>query len=471
MVPQPIRVRIVAAKSMLDFILATCFASGALRQVVTLFSMFRSARFLRSGVFTHSTVTPDSPSLIVAIPVLEEQAIIEETVQYFSRLIKSTQSRLVIITSQRELNNNDGTSQTTSEILQNLKECDDDFFHLHSTEVEGVKADQINYLVDMLPEIIPNLDYENTFIVIYDADSRPDPKSLECFIETISRHASVNLFQQSSLFRITKTQGQIGTFMKCAALRSNRYVFAYEIPKIIGRMRYASGARDLLSVISHLNYSHVTGHGLGIRFSFLQAERFPVRTIMEDMQYGFRMCCRRENVVPIQLLDSAETPGTILEFFRQSKRWFLGPARSFAYLMSPDVRISGYSLLMSVSAMLNACEWLFCALCPIITLLAMAAGAICVQFSAGTFTILYFATCFYTAKLCNEFGLRGTMQTIPLFPLFSMLFGFAGFAGLYLLCGNSQRIHGQSTKRAVSNDMSKVPPYNDKNSSPNSHEF
>ncbi len=68
------------------------------------------------------------------------------------------------------------------------------------------------------------------------------------------------------------------------ALRANRFVLGYEIPRLLNRSAQVSAVRRALC--SGV-YAHVTGHGLCVRLSLLQKLPFPARSPLEDMHYSF----------------------------------------------------------------------------------------------------------------------------------------------------------------------------------------
>src|SRR5438552_2684097 len=135
---------------MLDLVLMVGFVIATMRQAIALCSMRRAARFL-SGKRPVEMVPPSlAPKFIIAIPVLREQAIIRETVRYFQQFRKSPDVRLVFITAERELTDCETSSkETTVDVLRSFKVNEDIFAHVHCPNRDGMKADQLNYLVEV----------------------------------------------------------------------------------------------------------------------------------------------------------------------------------------------------------------------------------------------------------------------------------------------------------------------------------
>ena len=115
----------------------------------------------------------------------------------------------------------------------------------------------------MLPDGVPS---SQAFLVCYDADSRPPLDSLARFTRAIDGHPGADVFHQSSRFELRASSRPPG---RCAALRAavcdagalraNRFVLGFELPRLLNRSGQVSALkRALCSGV----YAHVTGHGL-----------------------------------------------------------------------------------------------------------------------------------------------------------------------------------------------------------------
>lgn len=330
------------------------------------------------------------------------------------------------------------------------------FSHVHYPYSNGVKADQINYLVEhdnwsKVNKSTKNEDADDAFVLIYDADSRPDSRSIHAFRHSIDRYPTANVFQQVSWFRSPPKKDHRSwmsrLFFEASALRANRFMLAYELPRLLGRLRYACGHRDCLSIISRYMFSHVTGHGLCVKKSFLLRYPFPKKTILEDMHYGFMLCCMKETVIPIRVLDSAEVPATLLDTFQQLTRWFLGPSRWLKYIISMKEYKSVYSWIMALSALYISIEWLLCSCLPTLLFLPFSDISFFVKAIIIAFTLTYICTCIYASLICSENHEEFSAKALLLYPIVVFLFGVAGFFGLWhLLCGEN-KLAGVKTRR------------------------
>lgn len=94
---------------------AAFFAAAAVRHLLVLRGIFRSRRFLQAGTATAGvTAAPGTgpgdsrvsdaaaPVLRVVVPVLREAAILDDTLDHFTRLTRGTGAPPIIVTTARE---------------------------------------------------------------------------------------------------------------------------------------------------------------------------------------------------------------------------------------------------------------------------------------------------------------------------------------------------------------------------------
>src|ERR1017187_8728392 len=126
------------------------FVALAIQQTLTLTAMYRSARFLRSAV--SRLPNPTTPNVAIVIPVLREQVSIEGALAHLSSL-RYPKLRIVVVSTERE--GPVGTYGSPMEALERLSH-QYEFAWLHYPVSNGTKADQINYAVDHLLEVLPD---------------------------------------------------------------------------------------------------------------------------------------------------------------------------------------------------------------------------------------------------------------------------------------------------------------------------
>lgn len=429
------------------------FAGLAIRQCVAVASVRRAARFLSDPPPAASAHDGPQPFIVIALPVLREQTLIRECVEHFLRLAAGHNAAVAVITTEREVREpgRSAGSRTTIELVRALQD-EHRFTHLHYPEPNGTKADQLNYLSENFRRFFPDADPHLSYFLYYDADSRPTRAALESFEYAIRHWPHVNVFQQSAVFtfRMRSANSLRNAFLESTALRAMRFVLAYEVPRLLGRLAYAAGDRRPFAWLAHLTYAHVTGHGLCVRCAFVSDLLFPARTVMEDMFYGFLLSARQEPVVPVATLDDAEVPGSVRQTLRQSARWFLGPSRFAEYYRHPAVPRGPYAMCVATSCLFISLEWLSCAVIPLAVAIALIPGAPAVAATAGLFALIYLTTLLMSAHFwrriagdrCHPVG------AVLMYPLCCTAFGWAGFLGLYYLLRRGVSASGAKTERA-----------------------
>ena len=422
-------------------------AAGTLRQVFVLSAIARSRRFLRSGENGHAASADGGtrPVFFLVVPVLREAAVLEATVGHLHALARGHMAQVVVVTTAREgaeasKHGRAGDSVQLARDLASQGKC----VHLHYPDPCGVKGDQLNYAAAWCASALPSgAAPERAFLVCYDADSRPPVDSLACFEQAIAANPGAEVFHQSSRFELRSLDrpgSGLGWLQSAVcdagALRANRFVLGFEIPRLINRTPRAGAVKR--AACSWV-YAHVTGHGLCIRLSLLARLPFPAKSPLEDMHYSFILCSLGLPMIPVASLDHAEVPGSVGTQVQQAARWFFGPARIARYLHDPATRSGWRTRMLATSAAGSAGEWLGCALIPALVLLLLAAGPNPVKLAAAAFT----AVC-VTQVVLTEIWL-GSAQRPPrrvarilAFPLACTVHGTGGIIGLArLLRGGS----------------------------------
>ncbi len=361
-------------------LLATAaLAAAAARQVLILAAITRSRRFLRQPP---ATSPPGAgPAFFIIVPVLREAAVLPVAVASLQHVARRSGAALVIVTTAREaaeaVRHPAPDTAAAARRLAAAGQC----AHVHSPDPAGLKADQLNYAAvacaAMLP---PGRTPDDAFAVIYDADSRPPPDSLDRLAAAVAGHPGASVFSQPSRFeyrprprpgRAGPAAWLAGTVCDAGALRANRFVLGFEIPRLAARHPAAGRLRRALGAAT---YAHVTGHGLCIRLSLLLRLPFPARSPVEDMHYSFILGSLGLPMIAVPSLDAAEVPATVTAQLRQAARWFAGPARALRYLRDPATRPGWRAVLMAGSALGSAAEWIGCAAVPALVLAVLAAG-------------------------------------------------------------------------------------------------
>ncbi len=421
-----------------DAVLRALLLGLVLRHGLVLRAVLRSHRFLQRGLARRDSAAalPGArPCFYIVLPVLREAAVIEQAVAHFETLAAGHDARIVVVTTAREELERDQHASADDTVLA-AKElaASGRCTHLHYPDPQGVKADQLNFAVDYLAAAAPDpIAASRSFLLCYDADSRPPLDSLAGFQRAITQHPHVNVFHQSSRFELRQPDApRSWSWPRCwladaGALRANRFVVAYEIPRLLNRSPTAPAWRR--RVASYV-YAHVTGHGLCARLSLLQRLPFPPRSPLEDMHYSFILGSRNEAMLPIPSLDCAEVPSSVRLQIEQAARWFFGPGRFVAYRKHPQTRRGLRARLLSVSALAICVEWLSCAVMPVALVLSLWRASEFVRAVAVVFVSIYFLQLIATDRFIGSPARPlDRVGRLLAYPITCTLFGVGGIIG------------------------------------------
>ena len=397
-------------------------AAQSVRHAVVVVNIAGAQRFLGRGEAGADDGAGDL-RIAVVLPLLREQSTIGDAARHFRSMLRG-EDLLVLVTTAREAATENGAPSTPTLAAALAEDCQ--IRHLHLDDPKGRKGDQINLAATELRRAgVADADW---LVVVYDADSRPPRDSLHAFAGAATAHRSVSVFHQSARFevRAADLSHWENALAQAGALRANRFVLAYELPRLRGRSPDAGGLRRR---VARLTYGHVSGHGLGVRLGFLFDRPMPPRTLMEDMNYSFALAVDAIPVVPLASLDRSEVPGSWRQQFRQAERWFTGPGRAVAYARERRASGAGGGWAITGSAFLISLEWLSCAVAlPILVGGLRRRG--CDRALSTTFLAVYGAELVLASRAPPSGRWRDRMAGLLAFPLVNTGFGLAGWSAL-----------------------------------------
>lgn len=416
-------------------------AAMVARQLFVLGAVLRSRRFLQNSQEPSEATDQigEMPIFYVVIPVLREAAGLQQAIAHFEALAERHDAQVLVVTTARETAEADHHPEAgdTVAVAEELGR-DSKSIHLHCPDPQGFKADQVNFAVNYcLASLLGDVPPQRAFLVIYDADSRPPLDSLACFEQAIARNPGISVFHQSSRFELRGTSASSNsralawlwrTVSDSGALRANRFVLGYEIPRLLNRSNLAGALKRC--VYSYI-YAHVTGHGLCVRLSLLREFPFPARSPLEDMHYSFLLGSRNLHMMPIASLDSANVPDSVRVQFQQLVRWFFGPAQFLRYLTDPATQCGWRARLLAVSAAGITAGWVSCAILPVLLAMLLWSG------DGVTRTLIGLLVTAYAAQLVvvdysmgSQARLAARAGRLLIYPVTCTLFGVAGLVGL-----------------------------------------
>jgi cellulose synthase/poly-beta-1,6-N-acetylglucosamine synthase-like glycosyltransferase len=413
-------------------LLRLAYSMQAIRHLAVLNASVRTRRELRGSPLTLPSQA--NTRVCIVVPLFKEQPAVPEVVAHFSTMLDSLTS-LFLVTTERERVVGARLRDTMTEEVAAASADGERVLHLHAPEPTARKGDQLNHAARVIAENTPRYQYSDTFIAIYDADSRPDLSSLQEARQQARNYPTVSIFQQSARFHVPEIAGSPRgpwrrALLESAALRANRFVLSYEWPRLENRAPDQPLHRR---VSSRYIFANVAGHGLFLRLDWLLANPFPESTVMEDLQYSYGLAVANVPVVPLRTLDNSEVPPSLSTQLRQAERWFLGPARIYQYrrtLQKDQHSLSAAAV--AASATLISLEWLSCAVAPVLLLIGLRRRELRV------WTALFLLA--YTLELlvADEFqepdsNRAERMRRLVCYPVANCVFGAGGWFGLYKL--------------------------------------
>lgn len=337
----------------------------SVRGVSTLVFLLQSISWIKKNQFDrHEFNLSNNPKVTVLIPALHEQKRIIKTLNHFIRHFVSKGVSIVVITTQKDYNtpfSGPSTQNVVEEFIKRNK-LEKNITCLNYPDRNGFMAHQLNYALSRITD-------DDSFVAIYNADSRPHPKTVDLLYQQLSKYQSAKIFQQSSVFidnfdKFKTSNPLIKIFLKTLAILQTRWTFAHEYTRLLRQS--VSGS----SFLKKFANAHVVGHGLIIQVKTLkEVGGFPTENITEDLFLGYLLRSRGYSIYPLPLLELAESPLTVKSAWKQKYVWFWGPMKYLSYFKyvlknARDLNITDLSapLIFTIQGLVGALAWLVSAL-------------------------------------------------------------------------------------------------------------
>lgn len=213
------------------------------------------------------------------------------------------------------------------------------YTHLHYPGSSGDMNQQLEYALQQLPHYIvaQDIDRERAYIAIYNADSRPHADTLhtvarlcESYFEQHSSYPPA--LQQSAIFleNVNRLGSKVSSLLlQAAAILQTRWVLSHEIPRLrrqsYSAVQFKQHRLGIFQRFSGAEFALCVGHGLFLRYD--QAEQlglFSINAVCDDLLWSLHLCIQHIPILPVPVLESAETPSAIKSLLIQRRSWFLG---------------------------------------------------------------------------------------------------------------------------------------------------
>lgn len=280
-----------------------------LLMALSLFSIYEIIQIHKVENFIFSSKSnfknkTSSCEIVVVIPVFKEESIIISSIKWMNNLEFSDYKKHIYYVGTKA----ETGKETTIKIGQSYAYKENlSINFIEAPQNMLGKANQINYAIDLISERFAPSKF--LYYCFFDADSRPDLRTLSAFEVAINEYNFPIALQEPSLY--TKNNKVISTYSRWESVYQQKRVFLNEINNQI-----RSQHNDYV-------YTYMVGHGMCLRSDFL-IKTYKFSSPFDDVPMGQRLRMMGIPIIPIKAFDYADTSISLRGIFRQSGGWFLG---------------------------------------------------------------------------------------------------------------------------------------------------
>ena len=271
----------------------------------TAFFYIRTEIFIKKLKKRKSNNKENNKQIIIAIPALKEQNCIYDTVKYFKEIAKDIP--IVLITTQKEIKENINNEKTTQDIIkEKIIDQYENIYWIDYPYEKGYMTNQLNYMLNNLNKIFnKQIDLKNTYLALYNADSRPSKQTFEEIKQNLK---DVNkVIQQYSY--CMENYDKLPYILKGFAIYQSNFEIRTGLINTFFK--------------SNLLYTHVVGHGLVIELETLKKlGNFNTTFWCEDIYLGLQLKFNNIEITPLLTLENMETPNALRKLIKQNSVWF-----------------------------------------------------------------------------------------------------------------------------------------------------
>lgn len=363
---------------LLDWLPWAVAVGAILHNCWALLNVAWSIRWLRSCAQRHYPLMATT-KVVVCLPMFREATLASDTMSYFSRL-DYPQDRFIVVavTTSRE---DSDASETTAEVVQKWIRSRVDYgpqiVHLHLRGTESCKADQLNSALETLGVELSGWLTDDTFIAVYDADSRPDLGVLRELDAEVAENPDAKMFQQGALYFANYRQlpsGICGYYLRSRPFYNLRFCLYRELPGFARSVAVSKAMSGLLrALLSSPN--HLIGHGEFVRYdAIMQCGGFPAPS--GDTSIGTVLSYCGLAVHPLKTLDTCETPASIRMLFLQGITWYSGCSLYLRDMLLAWNLGAPLSLMQSIMCIRRWLENMIWCVGPLLLLAALSLAAL-----------------------------------------------------------------------------------------------
>lgn len=267
------------------------------------------------------------PKIYIIIPLLREQKRLDDLFDMIEPILeKHSNVKLVLVTTQRELLENEGLLKERLSTLEMIEakllnfKYPEKVHSFHYPHFNKVVAEQLNYAVTLLRPTINDSDYPDSYLAFYNADSRINAELFDVIIDKLSPD---KVLQQSSFFtsNIQKIFRGGNYLTACFGVYQSIWTIKHEIPRLL----LASNYYNILPArFTKYFLNYCITHGLIIPIGiFDKIQGFPLtKQGGEDIAIGYTLRVHGYTIEPINNLENSDTPETFKSLWFQLANWY-----------------------------------------------------------------------------------------------------------------------------------------------------
>lgn len=355
-----------------------------LKVVFSIKNIFQTKKNLEN-VRVPKAISPNEKvvNMILLIPILREQKVIEKTMEYFKSLsIANINLHIVIAGTIREkieknkLQGNKTTKEVVEHWIKNYKISSNykASLHYYFFEAEDEVGDRATQLNNGVRGFVEENKIPIDIIGVYDADSLPDSNTLIEVInnfqdeETAACQQPVHFVDAANAMAINKEN----PILIANALYQTTWTMIRELPRWI---QYYNHRKSKPDTVFKRNI-YLIGHGEFLKYDIYKDFKFPEFDVTDGIQLGYRLSMSNKTIKPLYKFCSDDVPRKTKQLVSQHKRWFGGCMRlSRSYEWSKNY--SGFkALLQMLDGYWSQLCWAWASLVSIAALLVSIADGI-----------------------------------------------------------------------------------------------
>lgn len=308
-------------------------------------------------------------NVLIVIPVLREQNVIENTLEHFKKLkIDNMKLTVCIAGTSREkkenckYNNQILTSVIVEKWIDKYAENqtkDLQYYYAEAMDDNGDRASQLNNAVEYICGF-----WKPDLIGVYDADSLPDNKTL---IEVMNNFVQNNLISCQQPVHFIKAANRMAEnrnnpILVANALYQTTWTMIRELPRWSSYHKFFRSKHEQL----YNRNVYLIGHGEFISYDLYTRFRFPENEVTDGIQLGYRLAMSKQAIAPLHTFCDDDVPKSFRQLIMQHKRWFGGCMRLYsAYKWSRDVT-GNKAIFQMLDGYWSQISWAYAAIVSIV---------------------------------------------------------------------------------------------------------